>query len=151
MRSHWTLDRTKAIVASLAGVALLTGPVIADKSAFAENTDEVAAMDSPTYLIQPSETHPGYMLPPLSDHLTVAQLNDDQLALEEKNDEAALEEDDGTAKEYNRGYYTDPCRSSSSSWCPLLSRQSSCLTSATMELPSNMTAGTTRTPKSSSH
>ena len=108
MRSHWTLDRTKAIVASLAGVALLTGPVIADKSAFAENTDEVAAMDSPTYLIQPSETHPGYMLPPLSDHLTVAQLNDDQLALEEKNDEAALEEDDGTAKEYNRGYYTDP-------------------------------------------
>jgi hypothetical protein len=108
MRSHWTLDRTKAIVASLAGVAVLTGPVIADKSAFAENTDEVAAMNSPTYLIQPSETHPGYMLPPLSDHLIVGQMNDDQLALEEKNGEAALEEDDGTAKEYNRGYYADP-------------------------------------------
>jgi hypothetical protein len=106
MRSHWTLDRTKAIVASLAGVAMLAGPVIADKSAFAANTDEVAAMDSPTYLIQPSETHPGYMLPPLSDHLTVAQLNDDQLALED--DETALEEDDGTAQEYNRGYYADP-------------------------------------------
>jgi hypothetical protein len=108
MRSHWTLDRTKAIVASLAGVAVLTGPVIAGKSACAENTDEVAAMDSPTYLIQPSETHPGYMLPPLSDHLIVAQMNDERFALEENDDEAALEEDDGTAQEYNRGYYADP-------------------------------------------
>ena len=87
---------------------MLTGPVIADKSAFAEKTDEVAAMGKGTYLIQPSETHPGYMLPPLSDHLIVAQLNDDQFALEENDDEAVLEEDDGTAKEYNRGYYADP-------------------------------------------
>jgi hypothetical protein len=108
MRSYWTLNPTKAIVASLAGAAVLTGPVIADKSAFAENTDEVAAMDQATYLIQPSETHPGYMLPPLSDHLIVTQLNDDQFALKENDDEAALEEDDGTAKEYNRGYYAEP-------------------------------------------
>ena len=108
MRPYWTLNRTKAIVASLAGATVLTGPVIADKSAFADNTDEVAAMDHGTYLIQPSETHPGYMLPPLSDHLIVAQLNDAQFVLQENEDQGALEEDDGTAKEYNRGYYAEP-------------------------------------------
>jgi hypothetical protein len=75
-----------------------------NKSALAENTDEVAAMDKGTYPIQPSETYPGYMLPPLSDHLFVAKLNDAQSALEE----GGFEEDDGTAKEYNRGYYAEP-------------------------------------------
>src|SRR6478752_8129613 len=80
MRPYRTFNRTKAVVASLAGAAVLTGPII--KSAFAENTDGVAAMDQDSYLIQPSETHPGYMLPPLSDHLMVAQLNDAHFALE---------------------------------------------------------------------
>ena len=108
MRLYWTLNRTKAIVASLAGAAVFTGPVIADKSAFAENTDEVSAMDQGTYLIEPSETHPGYMLPPLSDHLIVAKLNEAQFAFQENEDQGALEEDDGTAKEYNRGYYAEP-------------------------------------------
>jgi hypothetical protein len=106
MRPYRTFNRTKAVVASLAGAAVLTGPII--KSAFAENTDGVAAMDQDSYLIQPSETHPGYMLPPLSDHLMVAQLNDAHFALEENEDQAALEEDDGTAKKYNRGYYAEP-------------------------------------------
>jgi len=108
MRPYWTLNRTKAIVASLAGAGVLTGSVIANKSAFAENTDEVAigsgyapevAMDQGMHLFQPSETHPGYMLPPLSDHLMIAQLN---------HVDVALEENDGTAKEYNRGYYAEP-------------------------------------------
>jgi hypothetical protein len=98
----------KAIVASVAAAAALIGPVIVGKSALAENTDQVVAMDESTYLNQPSETHPGYMLPPLSDHLMVAKLNDAQFALEEDEDEGALEEDDGTAKEYNRGYYAEP-------------------------------------------
>jgi hypothetical protein len=65
-------------------------------------------MNESTYLIQPSETHPGNMLPPLSDHLMVARLNDAQFALEENEDEGVLEEDDGTAKVYNRGYYAEP-------------------------------------------
>jgi hypothetical protein len=93
----------KAIVASVAAAAALIGPVIVGKSALAENTDQVVAMDESTYL-----THPGYMLPPLSDHLMVAKLDDAQFALEEDEDEGALEEDDGTAKEYNRGYYAEP-------------------------------------------
>jgi hypothetical protein len=106
MRSYWTLNRTKAIVA-LAGAVVLTGPVIGDKTAFAEkNTDEVAAMDKDTYLTEPGETHPGYMLPPLSDHMFFAQLNDAQFALEE----GRLEEEDGTAKGYNRGYYAEPAQ-----------------------------------------
>ena len=88
--------RSKAIVASVAAAAVLIGPVMVSKSALAENTDQVVAMDES---IQPSETHPGYILPPLSDHLMVAKLNDAQFA---------LEEDDGTAKEYNRGYYAEP-------------------------------------------
>jgi hypothetical protein len=103
MRSYWTLNRTRAIVAALACTGVLTGPVIADDSAFAKATDEVA-----TYLIHPSGTHPGHMLPPLSDHLIVAGLNDDQFGLEENGDEAVVEGDDGTAKEYNRGYYAEP-------------------------------------------
>jgi len=93
----------KAIVASVAVAAALIEPVIVGKSALAENRDQVVAMDESTYLIQPSETHPGYMLPPLSDHLMVAKLNDAQFALEE-------DEDDRTAKEYNRGYYGEPVR-----------------------------------------
>ena len=105
MKSYWTLDRTKLTIASLASAAVLTGPAIADNLAFA---DEVAAMDRGTFLIEPSETHPGYMLPPLSDHLIFAQSNGDQSALEDNDDEAALEEEDGTAKEYNRGYYREP-------------------------------------------
>ena len=100
--------RPKAIVASVAAAAVLIGPVMVGKSALAENTDQVVAMDESTYLIQSSETHPGYMLPPLSDHLMVAKLNDAAFALEEDEDEGALEEGDGTAKEYNRGYYAEP-------------------------------------------
>jgi hypothetical protein len=96
--------RSKVIVASMAAAAVLIGPVMVSKSALAENTDQVAAES--THLIQPSETQPGYTLPPLSDHLMVAKLNDAQFAVEE--DEGALEEDDGTAKEYNRGYYAEP-------------------------------------------
>ena len=69
--------RSKAIVASLATAAVLTGPTMVGKLALAENTDPVATLDEGTYLIQPSETHPGYMLPPLSDHLLVARLNGD--------------------------------------------------------------------------
>jgi hypothetical protein len=98
----------KAIVASVAAAAALIGPVIVGKSALAENTDQVVAIDGSTYLIQPSETHPGYMLPPLSDHLMVAKLNDAQFALKEDEDDGVLEQDDGTAKEYNRGYYAEP-------------------------------------------
>jgi hypothetical protein len=101
MRSYWTLNPTKAIVAALAGAVVLTAPVIADKSAFAESTDEVAAMDEGTYVIQPSETHPGYMLPPPSDRMFFAQLRDAQFM---------LDEDDGTAKGYNRGYYAEPAQ-----------------------------------------
>jgi len=108
MKSYSTLGRTKAIAASLAGAAALSGPVIADNSALAENTDRVTGMGQAPYLIQPSQTHPGYMLPPLSDHLFVARLNDDQFALDEEGEEAVLEQDDGTAKEYNRGYYAEP-------------------------------------------
>jgi hypothetical protein len=108
MKSYWTFHRTKLTLALLASAAVLTGPAIADNLAFAENIDEVAAMDQGTFLIEPSETHPGYMLPPLSDHLNIAQLNGDQSALEDNDDEAALEEHDGTAKEYNRGYYAEP-------------------------------------------
>ena len=91
--------RSKAIVASVAAAAVLIGSVMVSKSALAENTDQVAAMDESTYLIQPSETQPRYMLPPLSDHLMIAQLN---------HVDVALEENDGTAKEYNRGYYAEP-------------------------------------------
>ena len=108
MKPYWTLDRTKLTIASLASAAVLTGPAIADNLAFAENIDEVAATAQRTFLIEPSETHPGYMLPPLSDHLNIAQLNGDQSALEDNDDEAAVEGDDGTAKEYNRGYYKEP-------------------------------------------
>ena len=107
MRPYWMPNRTKTIIASLAGAAVLTGPVITNKSAFAENSDEVA-MDQGTHLIQPSETSPGYILPPLSDHLMIAQLNDGEAALEEDENVGALEENDGTAKEYNRGYYAEP-------------------------------------------
>ena len=96
--------RSKAVIAWLAAAVVLTGPVMVDKSALAENTDEAAAMDEGTYLIQPSKTHPGYMLPPLSDHLLVAQLNDAQFGAEE----GGFEKGDGTAKEYNRGYYAEP-------------------------------------------
>jgi hypothetical protein len=100
--------KSKAIVASVAAATVLIGSVMVSKLALAENTDQVLAMDESTYLIQPSETHPGYMLPPLSDHLMVAKLNDAQFALEEDEDQGVLEEDDGTAKEYNRGYYAEP-------------------------------------------
>src|SRR4249920_807198 len=88
MRTNWISNRTKAILVSLAGVAVLSGPLVLEQSAFAETADEVGAMDKGTYLIEPSETHPGFMLPPLSDHLNVARLDDD---------EAALEQDDATA------------------------------------------------------
>jgi len=149
-------NRTKAIFASLAGLAVLSGPLISEQSALAETTDQVAAMDQNqvgamdkgTYLIEPSETHPGFMLPPLSDHLNVARLDDDEAALEQddataqnaaaedataenataqtcRNDhdpqtvvlvltpttsesEAIGEEDDGTARQYDRGYYQEP-------------------------------------------
>jgi len=144
-------NRTKAIFASLAGLAVLSGPLISERSALAETTDQVAAMDQNqvgamdkgTYLIEPSETHPGFMLPPLSDHLNVARLDDDEAALEQddataqnaaaenataqtcRNDhdpqtvvlvltpttsesEAIGEEDDGTARQYDRGYYQEP-------------------------------------------
>lgn len=96
--------RSKAVIALLAAAAVLSGPVVVDKSALAENTDQAAAMDEGTYLIQPRKTPPGYMLPPLSDHLLVAQLNDAQFAVEE----GGFEKGDGTAKEYNRGYYAEP-------------------------------------------
>ncbi len=109
MRPYWMLNRTKTIFAALAAAAVLTGPVIVNKSAFAENTDEVG-MDQGTHLIQPSETYPGYILPPLSDHLMIAQLNDGEVALEEDGNAGALEENDGTAKEYNRGYYAEPAQ-----------------------------------------
>jgi len=108
MKSYRTFDRTKLTVAMLASAAVLTGPAIADNLALAENIDELAAMHQGTFLIEPSETHPGYMLPPLSDHLNIAKLNGDQSALGDSDDEAVLEEDDGTAKEYNRGYYAEP-------------------------------------------
>jgi hypothetical protein len=101
-------NRTEAIVASLAAAAVLTGPVFADQTAVAGNTDEVTAMSEGMYLIQPSDNDPAYMLPPLSDHLLFAQQNDDRVALEQNNAEEAVEEDDGTAKEYNRGYYAEP-------------------------------------------
>ena len=144
-------NRTKAIFASLAGLAVLSGPLISERSALAETADQVAAMDQNqvgamdkgTYLIEPSETHPGFMLPPLSDHLNVARLDDDEAALEQDdataqgataedamaqtcpNDhdpqmvvlvltptvsdaEAIGEEDDGTARQYDRGYYQEP-------------------------------------------
>ena len=100
-------NRTKAIFASLAGLAVLSGPLISERSALAETADQVAAMDQNqvgamdkgTYLIEPSETHPGFMLPPLSDHLNVARLDDDEAALEQDDaDEAALEQDDATAE-----------------------------------------------------
>ena len=144
-------NRTKAIFASLAGLAVLSSPLISERSALAETADQVAAMDQNqvgamdkgTYLIEPSETHPGFMLPPLSDHLNVARLDDDEAALEQDdataegataedamaqtcpNDhdpqmvvlvltptvsdaEAIGEEDDGTARQYDRGYYQEP-------------------------------------------
>jgi len=92
-------NRTKAIFASLAGLAVLSGPLVSERSAFAETADQVSAMDKGTYLIEPSETHPGFMLPPLSDHLNVARLDDDEAALEQDDaDEAALEQDDATAE-----------------------------------------------------
>lgn len=109
MRPYWMPNRTKTIIASLAAAAVLTGPVIANKLAFAENTDEVG-MDEGANLIQPSEPYPGYILPPLSDHLMIAQLNDGEVALEEDEDVGALEENDGTAKGYNRGYYAEPAQ-----------------------------------------
>jgi len=101
-------NRTKAIVASLAAGAVLIGPVPADKTAVAGNTDEVTAMSDGMYLIQPGDKDPVYMLPPLSDHLLFAQQNDDQVALEQDSGEEAVDEGDGTAKEYNRGYYAEP-------------------------------------------
>ena len=122
----------KAIVGSLAGAAFLIGAGVGQ--------DAVAAMQPGIYLIQPSETHPGFMLPPISDHLNVAQLNDDEAALE--RDDAAAQVfasdssaegtdivqivefvlvpttigasdadevgSDGTAQQYDRGYYQDP-------------------------------------------
>ena len=114
MRLYWTFNRTKAIVASLAGAAVFTGPVIADKSAFAENTDEVSAMDQGTYLIEPSETHPGYMLPPLSDHLIVAKLNEAQFAFQENEDQGAPVSGSGTAHPPCDHYLDDGERS-----CPI--------------------------------
>lgn len=103
--------RTRGIVTSLAAAAVLVAPAIAQKSALAENTDQVAAIEQP-YLIQPSQTHPGYMLPPLSDHLIVAQSDQDEFALEEGgaagDENLAIEEDDRTAAQYNRGYYEEP-------------------------------------------
>ena len=153
MRTNWIPNRTKAILASLAGLAVLSGPLVSEQSAFAETADQVGAMDKGTYLIEPSETHPGFMLPPLSDHLNVARLDDDEAALEQddataqnaaaedataenataenataqtcRNDhdpqtvvlvltptaseaEAIGEEDDGTARQYDRGYYQEP-------------------------------------------
>jgi len=148
MRANSTSNRTKAILVSLAGVAVLSAPLAWEQSAFAETADQVSAMDKGTYLIEPSETHPGFMLPPLSDHLNVARLDDDEAALEQDDaDEAALEQDDaaaqndaaqiccndldpqtvvlvlaratseagaigeeadGTARQYDRGYYQEP-------------------------------------------
>ena len=151
MRPNWIPNRTKAILTSLASLAILSGPLVSERSALAETTDEVAAMDQVgavdkdkgIYLIKPSETHPGFMLPPLSDHLNVARLDDDETALEQDDaDEAALEQDDataqirrndldpqtvvlvlapaiseagaigeeadGTARQYDRGYYQEP-------------------------------------------
>lgn len=134
-------NRTKAIFASLAGLAVLSGPLISERSALAETADQVAAMDQNqvgamdkgTYLIEPSETHPGFMLPPLSDHLNVARLDDDEAALEQDDATAQIrrndldpqtvvlvlaratseagaigEEADGTARQYDRGYYQEP-------------------------------------------
>jgi hypothetical protein len=143
MRPNWIPNRTKAILASLAGVAVLSGPLVSEPSALAETADQVAAMDQDQvgamdkgkgrYLIEPSETHPGFMLPPLSDHLNVARLDDDEAALERDDATAQTccneddpqtvvlvltpaaseagaigEEDDGTARQYDRGYYQEP-------------------------------------------
>jgi len=104
MKANSKPDRTRGIVASLAAGAVLIAPAFAGN--LAGNTDQVAAINVGPYLIQPSETHPGYMLPPLSDHLLVARLDDDQFAVEQDN--VAFEDDDGTATQYNRGYYREP-------------------------------------------
>ena len=132
MRTNWISNRTKAILVSLAGVAVLSAPLAWEQSAFAETADEVGAMDKGTYLIEPSETHPGFMLPPLSDHLNVARLDDDEAALEQDDATAqtwrgdhelqivmfvltptaseagVIGEEDGTTRQYDRGYYQEP-------------------------------------------
>jgi len=107
MRPYRMPKRTKAIVTALAGAALLSGPVFAEETTVAgatQNVDEGGAMT----LIQPGDTNSRYTLPPLSDHILLARANEDQVAVPQDKGQSALGEDDGTAKQYNRGYYTDP-------------------------------------------
>lgn len=106
MRPYRMPKRTKAIVTALAAAAVLSGPVFAEETSVAsaaENIGEGAAMN----LIQPVDPDSGYTLPPLSDHILLAQANEDQVAVPQDNGQGALGEDDGTAKQYNRGYYTE--------------------------------------------
>ena len=107
MRPYRMPKRTKAIVTSLAAAAALSGSVFAEETSVvgvAQNVDKGGAMN----LIQPADPDSGYTRPPLSDHILLAQANEGQAAVPQDNGQGALGEGDGTAKQYNRGYYTEP-------------------------------------------
>jgi len=97
MRPYGTTKRTRAIVTLLAAAAVFSGSVFVERTA-------VGATDS----IQPDDPDSGYVLPPLSDHILLARLHEEQVALRSDNGQEALEAHDGTAKQYNRGYYREP-------------------------------------------
>ena len=120
------------------GAVIFALPMAAEKAALAQPVDEVAGMGQPTEPLRPGETLPGFVLPPLSDHLNVAALSDDEVALEDDdastaeipsqrydNEPAEIEVvmlippvdsatdisetgEDGTARQYDRGYYKEP-------------------------------------------
>jgi len=102
MRPYGTPKGTKAIVTSLAAVVVLSGPAFSTIASAAQN--EGGAIN----LTQPEDTNSGYTLPPLSDHILFAQANEDQTAVPQHNRQSAFGDDDDTAKQYNRGYYTEP-------------------------------------------
>jgi len=106
MRQYRSPERNRAIVTSLAAAAVLSGPVFAEKTAVA-GAAQNGNQGAPTYLIHPED--PKLTLPPLSDHILLAQLDENQGAHSQDSSGGAFG-DDGTAKQYNRGYYTEPAQ-----------------------------------------
>jgi hypothetical protein len=100
MRPYGTPEGTRAIVTSLAAVAVFSGPAFSIVASAAQNVEKGGAIN----VIQPESTNLGYALPPLSDHILLAQANEDQIAVPQNNRQSG----DDTAKQYDRGYYTEP-------------------------------------------